>query len=227
VRRVILSRSGCINSHRQPRKIPQGLKPSVFAAFTARLKPCPFKARFMQPVLVFVRIRATVPVYDVNDEIASSCAIDLFCLASICRYGNRTVQARMESVSTGKAVNKTRTVPLERIPVISRPRIQQGQKCGTDLNRYFNPPDRIHQIGRRLQGADFAQLVSGLRPSEVLIGLYRNQVGALVATHLHSLARMNEMEGLWAPAEGYYAVPQLDANAGFEESIPVNKDELR
>src|SRR5580692_11639146 len=45
------SRTGCINSQRQPRKISQGLKPSVFAAFTARLKPCPFKARFMQPVL--------------------------------------------------------------------------------------------------------------------------------------------------------------------------------
>jgi hypothetical protein len=45
------SRTGCINSQRRPRKIPQGLKPSVFEAFTARLKPCPFKARFMQPVL--------------------------------------------------------------------------------------------------------------------------------------------------------------------------------
>ena len=49
------------------------------------------------------------------------------------------------------------------------------------------------------------------------MGVYRNQADALVATNLHSRKRMDEMEGLWAPAEGYYAVNIDDANEGIRE----------
>jgi CRISPR/Cas system endoribonuclease Cas6 (RAMP superfamily) len=38
---------------RQQKSAPQGLKPKFYAAPTARLKPCPFKTRFMQPVLYY------------------------------------------------------------------------------------------------------------------------------------------------------------------------------
>jgi hypothetical protein len=45
---------------KQQNSVPQGLKPMLYAAPTARLKPCPFNTRFMQPVLdVFGQ-------YDVN-----------------------------------------------------------------------------------------------------------------------------------------------------------------
>jgi hypothetical protein len=44
-------RTGCINSLRRWRDIPPGLKPAVYAPFAARLKPCPFKTPFVQPVL--------------------------------------------------------------------------------------------------------------------------------------------------------------------------------
>jgi hypothetical protein len=106
------------------------------------------------------------------------------------------------------------------VSAISRLQIERMQTYNARVNRYFNPPDQIRRIGRPLQGIDFVGLVSELLGDEVLVGLYRNQVGTSIATHLHSRARMNEMEGLWAPAEGYYAVRRRDANAGFDNKIP-------
>ncbi len=40
----------------QRQTIPQGLKPRFYAVLAARLKPCPFKTRFMQPVLGACRV---------------------------------------------------------------------------------------------------------------------------------------------------------------------------
>jgi len=42
------------------KSVPQVLKPLFFAAFAARLKPCPFKTGFMQPVPEPIRAIATV-----------------------------------------------------------------------------------------------------------------------------------------------------------------------
>jgi hypothetical protein len=55
---------------------------------------------------------------------------------------------------------------------------------------------------------------------EVLLGLYRNQADALVATHLHSKGRMDKMEDLYAPSEGYYALGRDRANEGMGDPIP-------
>jgi hypothetical protein len=38
--------------------MPQGLKPNFYEPSTARLKPRPFKTRFMQPTLVFPHFQA-------------------------------------------------------------------------------------------------------------------------------------------------------------------------
>lgn len=82
---------------------------------------------------------------------------------------------------------------------------------------YFNPPARIAEIGRKLRGASYHQLSSQLTRGEVLIGLYKNQFDALVATHLASAERMDEMESRWAPSLGYYAVSMSEP--GFEPKI--------
>lgn len=110
------------------------------------------------------------------------------------------------------------------ISAISRHQIERSHTHRTPTNRYFNPPDRIRKIGRHLVGEEFGDLVSQLRGDEVLFGLYRNQVQALLATHLHSRERMDEMEGLWAPSEGYYAVARRDANEGLDNKIPIENE---
>ena len=93
----------------------------------------------------------------------------------------------------------------------------------TSKNRYYNPAERVPALGRRLRGESFADLATLLSGDESLFGLYRNQVGALVATHLHSKERMDEMEGLYAPAEGYYALSFEQANEGLDEKIPAHR----
>jgi hypothetical protein len=45
-----MRKAGCINPRGRLKNVPQGLKPAVYAPFMARLKPCPFKTGFMQPV---------------------------------------------------------------------------------------------------------------------------------------------------------------------------------
>ena len=58
------ARAGCINPLDRLRSIPQGLKPRVYAAFTARLKSCPFTTPFMQQILgrFFSRFRKVLPI---------------------------------------------------------------------------------------------------------------------------------------------------------------------
>jgi len=84
-------------------------------------------------------------------------------------------------------------------------------------SRFFNPPERIDVIGRKLQGTTYQELSAQLLSNEVLVGLYRNQVPALVATHLATPERMDEMESSWAPSLGYYAVPRSEP--GFYPKI--------
>jgi hypothetical protein len=87
------------------------------------------------------------------------------------------------------------------------------------VSSYFNPPAAVRQIGRKLGGPSFAHLVAKLDPNEVLLGLYRNEAGAFVATHLSSHARMLEMEARFAPSEGYYAVDLQRANQGLDHKL--------
>lgn len=109
------------------------------------------------------------------------------------------------------------------ISAISRHQIERSHTHRTGTNRYFSPPDTIRVVGRRLHGKDFVELVSQLRGDEVLLGLYRNQVGSLLATHLHSRERMGDMEGLWPPSEGYYGIGRREANEGLDNEIPLEE----
>ena len=86
-----------------------------------------------------------------------------------------------------------------------------------DTSRYFNPPDRISVIGRKLRGGSYEELINQLMTGEALVGLYTNQANALVATHLVSPQRMIEMESSWKPSLGYYAVSREEP--GFDPKI--------
>lgn len=91
----------------------------------------------------------------------------------------------------------------------------------TRADRYFNPPSDVPKLGRRLKKGAFGDLLAQLQDKEALFGLYTNQAGALVATHLHSKERMDEMETRYAPAGGYYALDVDEANRGLDYIIPV------
>jgi hypothetical protein len=107
------------------------------------------------------------------------------------------------------------------VAAIRRRQLERLHTFDTRTNRYFNPPADIPKLGRRLKDGSFADLLAQLQENEVLFGLYRNQAGAPVATHLHSKERMDEMEELWAPTEGYYAVGIDRANQGLNDRIPT------
>jgi hypothetical protein len=86
-------------------------------------------------------------------------------------------------------------------------------------SRYFNPPEKIRTIGRQLKTGTYTELVDQLKEGEVLMGLFVNQSNALVATHIQTLTRMNEMEELFYQGE-YFAVPVDAANEGMGDAIP-------
>jgi hypothetical protein len=106
------------------------------------------------------------------------------------------------------------------VAAIQHHQLERLHTYTTGSNRYYNPPTRVPSVGRPLTGSDFYGLVSQLKGDEVLLGLYRNQANALVATHLHSKDRMDEMEHLYAPAVGYYGVAREITNQGMRDPIP-------
>lgn len=95
-------------------------------------------------------------------------------------------------------------------------------------NRYFNPPQRVREIGRPLTAGGYQELVGQLGGGECLVGLFFNQVDASVATHIQSSARQAEVERLYFPVE-YYAVRIDAANELTDNPLPVetnrNSDE--
>lgn len=76
-------------------------------------------------------------------------------------------------------------------------------------------------MGRKLVKGSFEELSAQLRPGEILIGVYYNQTSAMVGTHLYSERRMEEMESLYSPSEGYYALQIEAANKGMNPPIPI------
>jgi hypothetical protein len=107
------------------------------------------------------------------------------------------------------------------VAAVQRRQLERLHTFETRTNRYFKPPADVPKLGRRLKDGRFSDLLAQLLENEALFGLYRNQVGALVATHLHSRERMDEVEGLYAPLEGYYALGISQANEGLNEGIPT------
>lgn len=80
--------------------------------------------------------------------------------------------------------------------------------------RYYNPPEMLRQIGRalsagRLSGAadKFAHLRGQLGDGEILIGLFENQNHALVAAHVGTAERLEELETAQGAVWEFYTVP--------------------
>lgn len=106
------------------------------------------------------------------------------------------------------------------VAAIRRHELERLHAFDTRPNRYFNPPLNVRKLGRRLKAGAFGDLLAQLQDKEALFGLYTNQAGALVATHLHSTERMDEMEARYAPSDGYYALDVDEANRGLNIKIP-------
>ncbi len=85
----------------------------------------------------------------------------------------------------------------------------------TGKSWYYDPPQQIPSLGRRLIQGEFDELTAQLGKEEILIGLYRNPMQVLVATYLDSRERMEEMEAARNSVEGYYAVDREKTRQGL------------
>ena len=83
------------------------------------------------------------------------------------------------------------------------------------MNRYYNPPTSVRTHGRLLRPGWFVDLKSQMQDDEVLMALFENQAGALVAAEVPTEERMAELEDVWQPTE-FYALPRLEAERGFD-----------
>lgn len=86
---------------------------------------------------------------------------------------------------------------------------------------YFNPPEEVKRLGRRLREGDFGALGSQLTPDEVLIGLYENHYRNLVATHMSSKARLHQLGKANLKPVGFYAMHRELAARGWDRETPV------
>lgn len=81
------------------------------------------------------------------------------------------------------------------------------------MGQYLNPPLRVQEIGRRINGADYTWLISQLSPGEVLVGLYDRGM-FMNAAHLYSLDEFEAFESQHRRGTilrlGYYAVPSKE-----------------
>ena len=92
-------------------------------------------------------------------------------------------------------------------------------------SRFFNPPALVRAKGRRLSSTtleddseannQFTELIALLNQDEVLMGLFENQAPALVATHVHSPARLDQLKREWFGTPiTFFAFPK--SHAGFD-----------
>ena len=91
-------------------------------------------------------------------------------------------------------------------------------------NRFYNPPDEVRAVGRRLRlAATYDDLASQLAPGEVLIALFTNQAPALVAAEVPSQQRLAELDRVWGPTQ-FYAVAGPVAEVGFARGLGTSSD---
>jgi hypothetical protein len=96
-------------------------------------------------------------------------------------------------------------------------------------SHYYDPPADILRLARKLVPGKYRDLTPQLRDGEILIGLYRNHDEALVATHLQSQERFDQIEAAMRnaegasnrPVEGYYAIDVIEANKRMDPKIPT------
>jgi hypothetical protein len=78
---------------------------------------------------------------------------------------------------------------------------------------YFNPPQRLPEIGRKLQGSTFQELNAQIQPGEVLIGLYQRPL-FMNAPHLYNEGEFDEFESQHNSGiirrVGFFAIPEVE-----------------
>ncbi len=91
-------------------------------------------------------------------------------------------------------------------------------------DRLFSPGDVVEAEGRPLRGKDFRELVLQLDHNDLLMGVYRNADEDLVATHLYSRERLNEMRKSRASLIGYFALERdIRENVRIERGLPISR----
>jgi hypothetical protein len=93
------------------------------------------------------------------------------------------------------------------------------------IHTYYNPPTDIREIGRRVEGSDFAELSGNLCEGEVLFELLHRPDHVYYAVLLNGPETFDDFKKLSAnhpfTPVGYFAVPWSDAEDGTDE-LPEN-----
>ena len=91
------------------------------------------------------------------------------------------------------------------------------------MHTHYNPPLKIREIGRLLNGDTFSELHDMLGDGEMLFELLQEPGNVHYALLIDSSATFDENKHLAAThsytKEGYFAVPWSDADEGADEQL--------
>ena len=95
------------------------------------------------------------------------------------------------------------------------------------MSNYYNPPEEIKRIGRKLWPGSFSSLMRQVELDEILIGVYMNRNLIDIASHINAEERLSEIretclretDGSYAPID-FYAVNKSLANEKMDSKIP-------
>lgn len=143
-------------------------------------------------------------------------------VANIDASGRVAALSGLQGADLSRVINSTVLNILSSLGVDTSPLLLELRHTYEDAaSRFFNPPDEVQRVGRRLREGDFRTLVSQLRSDELLIGLYENQALAPVATHVSSRSRLRDLSQPKLTPLGFYAMRRERANRGWDRETPV------
>lgn len=91
------------------------------------------------------------------------------------------------------------------------------------MHTHYNPPLKIRDIGRLLNGSTFSELKDMLGDGEMLFELLQEPGNVHYALLIDSQATFDEIKNLATThsysKEGYFAVPWSDADDGTDEPL--------
>lgn len=84
---------------------------------------------------------------------------------------------------------------------------------------YYNPPQEVEIVGRRLEGKTYEELIAQLQPGELLFGLYQKPLFKL-APHIYSQTEFeklkNQVYDRVVKRIGFYAVNEAKTEGHME-----------
>ncbi|MDP3799608.1 MAG: SAV_2336 N-terminal domain-related protein [Polaromonas sp.] len=143
--------------------------------------------------------------------------------ANVDASGRVALLSGLQGAALARVIDSTAVNVLRALGVDTAPLLLDLKHTYEDrASRFFRPPGEVEKLGRRLHEGDFRALVSQLGPDELLMGLYENQAPALVATHVLSKARFQELSQAKSLTPlGFFALRRDIANRGWDAGTPV------